>query len=131
MQTRHILIASTKNTHYILTGGIWEGKILFALLPFLYMTWFLKSWLFMFLQVISWWLQEGTITHFTWHFNFHAIPLTNHRSNSLCTYFFQTNYFIDFKVFPVTLNFYDLQYNSKAVLNFILFISKEDYSIWE
>ena len=70
LQTRHILIASTKNTRCILTGEIYEGKILFALLPFLCMTWFLKSWLLMILQVISWLLQEGTITHITRHFQF-------------------------------------------------------------
>ena len=70
LQTRHVLIASTKNTRYILTGEIYEGKNLFALLPFLCMTWFLKSWLFMILQVISWLLREGTITHITRHFQF-------------------------------------------------------------
>ena len=70
LQTRHILIESTKNTRYILTGEIYEGNFLFALLPFLCMTWFLKSWLLMILQVISWLLREGTITHITRHFQF-------------------------------------------------------------
>ena len=38
LQTRHILIESTKNTRYTSTGEIYEGKFLFALLPFLCMT---------------------------------------------------------------------------------------------